>query len=395
MDAGRTSLYPLFLQSAEYTNNLFYQSEHTATPNAPNNVFAADAFTTIGGLIADIPVSNSKIRVAGMGRNRAYRSEAEAPSTGGWYALVSAELVFSSLTKLNIKDSFEQADLEAQTFRGGAEGVPGSGEIVFTGEPYRRNVATIEVNHPATPRVDLAAAYYHEQLTFLGVNELGFYDLQADSLELRGAHWTTFADSVLWSISARRNSLSRDDGTPPPGGGPPPYLADASTQRGVTAEAGWRREFGPQSAVFARAGGIYVNVQGVTPFTYSGVIGAVEYQRSRPDRFLATVGYYRDVYPSPFTAAAVYVGDTFAVRFATPAVQRFIAGGELSLTRNNYPESQDAERDDIVYAGGWLGYRFVQGLVLRGLVSYSVRNSTNHLRDFDVYRIGTNLTWGF
>jgi hypothetical protein len=386
LNAGSLRVFPILGLSYEYNDNFLYHSA-----DDPANVRASNILTGLAGGVLSIPVSNSDVRFGLARRDRGYTDD---PSTGAWYGMASARLLFSRGHLLRLEDEYEDGELDAQAFRGAIPGVPSSGEIVVTGEPYRRNGAKAELVLSQGARGRSAVRYQNEIIRFTGDRESGFYDLTGHTLDSHGALSVGGASYLLWSAEIARDDLSRPDSPPPPGGGPPVYPADEARQRAVSARIGWERGFGIGGRLTLYAGAVNAESVAAARFSYTGAVGSVEYLRDIPTRVYATAGYYRNVYPSPFNSADLFLSDSVVLRIARPTTARLVCGGEVSGTRNDYQTTGGGRVDDVLFLQGWIGWRWSRDITWRVFAAHTERQSTLPGFDFDVNRIGTTLAWG-
>lgn len=386
-DAGPCHVTPLVDLTVEHTDNVLYRSS-----TDPQNVRPSLVLTGLGGAILDVPFSQSLFRVAVAQRERNYSDD---PNSGAFYGVASARFAFGGGAVLTARDDYEDGEVDAQTYRGGIPGVPTSGEIVFTGEPYWRNLARVENTWGSTGHRQLGVRYERDDLRFQGDRSFGFFDLASDTLEVHGRHATGSATGILWSAEVGRDHLDRPDSPPPVGGGDPTFPAESSRQTGYSVKGGWERGFGSGGHLALRSGLTRVETVGTERSTQLNVVGSAEYMRDDPRLMAIAVGAYRNVFPSPFTSGEVFVSTSTVVTISRAAVFPLVLGGQIAATRNNYEATADAHLDDVYYVQGWIGYRWTRGMQWRVFASRTTRQSSDPQLDFEVNKYGTSLLWGF
>lgn len=366
LTVGRVLVYPLFALQYGDTDNLFY----TETDPVATSVASASA-----GFLAELPFRDSSGRLGYVAQYRDYDAvDLERPLTH--YLDLRGTLGFASGLFLGVDGDLQDGAYDTRLFDPG-------GEITFRPDPFRNWSFGVEGGHTAANGREIGVRIQRSALTFdRGADDPGtFYDIDTDSVRLRGLHGRRDATAILWTLDWETSDLTR------PG--------DDRTNRGGTASVGLRRSVAEGSLLELLVGWTDRRFERIDRSdTYRGAVGTVTLRRAVPTRVRLQLDLLRTVLPSAFLDADYYVTNQVTLRAETAAKARIVAGGQVSAFRNDYPQTVSSRTDDVLEGKLWIGYRFLSGIAWQVDVSRSRRDSSFDGLGYDELRVGTTLRLG-
>ncbi len=368
---GRVFLYPLFSSSVERTDNLFMLS---------SDVQAANITTIAPGVIADMPFSNSSVRLGYVGSRRDYHTVG-IETNDSHYFVGNARLKFGSGFELSLKEDYQRGMLDTL-------GVDPGGNLIFRGERYELNATEAELALERTSTKRIALSFGRDVRNVLGDRLSGIYDAEEYHGKLSGEHRLGMRTWMLWEGNFARTHLTW----------PPEYREGASIyEDDDNLRVGTRFLLSPATVLNALAGWSRTRFTGDASGAFRGVVGNANVRWTRPTGETVEFGFARVVYPLLVDAEDVepyYLSTQYHVEASTGNLATLSLGVTAYYYVNDFPSDTSTRTDRVGNAEIWAGYRYHGWMECRVYLSKGRRDSTEPGFDYRVTRYGALLRIG-
>ncbi|HEX6851529.1 MAG TPA: hypothetical protein VF139_08980 [Candidatus Polarisedimenticolaceae bacterium] len=367
---GSVKLWPLLDAGVERRSNVFQTTAADATPPQ-----AATVWTGAPGFFAELPVSNSRVRIGYVASYRDYGIE-DVEASWSHYARVDARLVFGSGAIVEVADDLQRGVLDTREFDPG-------GDVTFKGERFHRNVARLGLGHERDDR-SFFLRYQHVANRTVGERISGLYDVAGNEVAVSGDLRRSPRTWISWEAQGSRSELERptDSGT------------EFREVNGLTARVGGRGRIGPASEWSFRGGWADFKFEGATSSRYQGISLEGRWRRELAGGPAFSASLVREPYPLLGGVGDYYVSDQVLLEATTASVRRLGGGVTLAYYGNRYPELQPERKDRLLETEVWGRLRMKERLEWRIYARRSSRSSSDPALDFDDDRIGTAIRIG-
>lgn len=320
--AGSWLLQPLVAVSYGYDSNVFLQSE-LSDPQSD------DIGRVRAALSAALPFRNSVLVLSGMKDLRYYRNHALSQN-GNTSLGVRLALKFSSRDSLEVAVDGTDGIADAYLFDPG-------GEVVFTGEPFRYVQAQATLQRDVYGRRGYLVRITPQRMRFDHQQTGAFFDYEGFVAE--GEYREPISPRTWFIASAESRRFDHfcfgedPDGNPCPGSAAP-----FRREQDNIAYVGVRGALASERAFHAKIGWGAYRFDPGSGSDYRGPLweGSIVLRPTPLSRLTFLLA--RRVYPSFYFSNNYYRWDMLDLRFDLERPRRWIAGAELTLSRNLYPE---------------------------------------------------------
>lgn len=370
IEAGRFQIYPLFATVVEQTDNLFY------TESDP---VGATVTSVTPGISAEVPLrGQSELYLGYALRYRDYGG-ADIDSNLSQFLLAGGEVTLGTGFLFAFEEDYAEGVLDTSAFDEG-------GEVVFRGDEFASSVTKLDLSHQgvAQPRIGLAARRESVQFS---------QTAQANLLDSVYYNYEIYADYRVGPQGRVRFGAYWSEGDLTAVGND----QDRRDERDFRVTLGTQWRLNPVSSIAADLGWgtaeFFSTLDGQASKTRN-LVGGVNYVRFVPARARLVMRVTQGVFPSVYGTNAYYVSRGLNVRLENDTRARMIVGGDLSFTRNVYPEAEPKRTDDTVGGRVWLGYRFGSAVEWRVYADVDSRSSNAPGGTYDVNSYGAVVSLG-